>query len=141
MDYDDMPSDREPSPEPRHGMDNMEDDVDDWDTRDRSQTPVYDTDKVKPRKRLVKKGAAAGKESTVVPELVDEDDEDFGREAFLSDIKKSNRGKEGGGSGKKEKKQKWEKKYPCRGAGGEKKSAEIEELWDSIAHNPEVSFY
>ncbi|OMO93384.1 hypothetical protein COLO4_16928 [Corchorus olitorius] len=53
MDYDDIQSDPG-SPEPRQDLlDDVEDDVDDWGQRDRSQTPVYDTDKVgKPRKRL-----------------------------------------------------------------------------------------
>lgn len=71
MDYDDMPSDREQSPEaqpqPDHFLDdNLEDDIgeeDNWRNHEWSRTPAYDTDpsasKSKPRKRLIKKSAGA----------------------------------------------------------------------------------
>ena len=106
MDYDDVQSDREPSPEPRHQLDDYEDDVnDEWRGRDRSQTPVYDNDaaRSKPRKRLIKK-SVAGKQS-VAAELEDEEEEGYVPEARFDeeDGRKRKKGKEVG-SGKKEKK-------------------------------------
>ncbi|KAE8703430.1 hypothetical protein F3Y22_tig00110469pilonHSYRG00033 [Hibiscus syriacus] len=104
--------------------------MEDWGLRERSQTPVYDTDKVgKPRKRLVKKGGSTGKESMGAPELLDEDEEsNFQREGSESDAKKR----------KKEKRHK-ERNY---GGGSEKgtvkkvgKSAEVNEMWEWV--NPE----
>ncbi|XVE65352.1 hypothetical protein DITRI_Ditri07aG0174100 [Diplodiscus trichospermus] len=131
MDYDDMQSDPG-SPEPRQALlDDVEDDMEDWGQRERSQTPVYDTDKVgKPRKRLVKKGGSIGKESMDATELLDEDQEaNFGREGSESDAKMRK---------KKEKRHK-EKNY---GGGGDKgtvrklgKSEEMNEMWQWI--NPE----
>ncbi|XWS49501.1 hypothetical protein CRYUN_Cryun12cG0008500 [Craigia yunnanensis] len=131
MDYDDIQSDPG-SPEPRQDLlDDMEDDMEDWGQRERSQTPVYDTDKVgKPRKRLVKKGGSMGKESMDAPDLLDEDEEaNFGREGSEWDAKKMK---------KKEKIHK-EKNY---GSGGEKgtvkklgKSEEMNEMWEWV--NPE----
>ncbi|XP_021277345.1 protein IWS1 homolog 1 isoform X2 [Herrania umbratica] len=131
MDYEDIQSDPG-SPEPRRDLlDDVEDDMEDWGRRERSQTPVYDTDKVgKPRKRLVKKGGSMGKESMDAPELLDEDeDANFGREGSESDARKRK---------KKEKRLK-EKKY---GGGGEKgtvtklgKSEEVNEMWEWV--NPE----
>ncbi|XVF13694.1 hypothetical protein REPUB_Repub08aG0229900 [Reevesia pubescens] len=131
MDYDDIQSDPG-SPEPRQDLiDDVEDDMEDWGERERSQTPVYDTDKVgKPRKRLVKKGGSIGKESMDAPELLDEDEEaNFGWEGSESDAKKRK---------KKEKSHK-EKNY---GGVGEKgtvkklgKSEEVNEMWEWV--NPE----
>ncbi|WRX17556.1 Transcription factor IIS [Theobroma cacao] len=131
MDYDDIQSDPG-SPEPRQDLlDDVEDDMEDWGRRERSQTPVYDTDKVgKPRKRLVKKGGSMGKESMDAPELLDEDeDANFGREGSESDARKR----------KKKEKSLKEKKY---GGGGEKgtvaklgKSEEVNEMWEWV--NPE----
>lgn len=90
MDYDDVQSDREQSPNPHQQglLDDLDEDVDDWRGRDRSQTPFYDNDsslsKSKPRKRLVKK-SDNGKRS-VAPEFVEE--EEVGR--------KRKKGKDGG---------------------------------------------
>ena len=132
MDYDDIQSDPG-SPEPRQDLlDDVEDDMEDWGQRERSQTPVYDTDKVgKPRKRLVKKGGSMGKESMDAPELLDEDEEaNFGREGSEWDAKKR----------KKKEKMHKETNY---GVGGEKgtvkklgKSEEMNEMWKWV--NPEV---
>ncbi|KAL9450982.1 hypothetical protein AB3S75_012684 [Citrus x aurantiifolia] len=115
MDYDDIRSDPEQSPEhQQHQNDNILDDFDDDDVgdggvspaRERSQTPVYNNNEKssKPRKRLVKKGA---KESGSTPSLIDEredeyDDEgedniigdDFERE--IEERKRKKWGKEGG---------------------------------------------
>ncbi|MCI15550.1 protein IWS1, partial [Trifolium medium] len=108
MDYDD---DREVSPEPQQIDDFEEDNIDDFPGRDRSQTPVYDTDpsKSKPRKRLIKK-SDTGKQSVVVPppELEDEWEEDRFR-ANEEEGRKRKKGKDIG-SGKKEKRLKGEKR-------------------------------
>ncbi|KAA3460338.1 protein IWS1-like protein [Gossypium australe] len=127
MDFDDFQSDPG-SPEPPQ---DLLDDLEDWGQQERSQTPVYDTDKVgKPRKRLVKKGGSTGKESMVAPELLDEDEEsNFGREGSESDAKKS---------------KKKEKRHKEKFSGGvsEKgtvkklgKSEEVNEMWEWV--NPE----
>lgn len=142
MDYDDIRSDPG-SPEPQQDLfDDVEGDFENWGQRQRSQTPVYDTDKVgKPRKRLVKKGSM-GQESAGLDELVDVDEDnfvgDFVREGSESDGKKRKKLKEW----KKEKRYKGEKKYSH---GGEKgrvsksgKSEEMNEMWQWV--NPEV-FY
>lgn len=139
MDYDDFQNDPGQSPEPLQDFDdNLADDVGDWDAGEGSQTPVYDNDKVKPRKRLVKK-TSGGRDAIDVPELVDEDvDFDGGefaeRGSDFDDKVGKKRKKEKdriGSSGKKEKKH---MKFPNR---GERKTAEIDEMWNSIAHNPE----
>ncbi|KAL1136438.1 hypothetical protein V6Z11_A12G239500 [Gossypium hirsutum] len=127
MDFDDFQSDPG-SPEPPQ---DLLDDLEDWGQQERSQTPVYDTDKVgKPRKRLVKKGGSTGKESMVAPELLDEDEEsNFGREGSESDAKRS---------------KKKEKRHKEKFSGGvsEKgtvkklgKSEEVNEMWEWV--NPE----
>ncbi|KAL4334822.1 hypothetical protein GQ457_07G011980 [Hibiscus cannabinus] len=131
MDYDDIQSDPG-SPEPRQDLlDDLEDDMEDWGQRERSQTPVYDTDKVgKPRKRLVKKGGSMGKESMDAPELLDEgEDTNFGREGSESDGKRM----------KKKEKRHNDKHFSV---GGEKgtvkklgKSEEVNEMWNWV--NPE----
>ncbi|XP_010538391.1 PREDICTED: protein IWS1 homolog 2-like [Tarenaya hassleriana] len=139
MDYDDFNNDREPTPEPLQDFDdNLADDVGEWNAGEGSQTPVYDNDKVKPRKRLVKK-TSGGQGTMDVPELVDEDldfdgDEFAGRGSDFDDkVGKKRKEKEWiSSSGKKEKKQ---MKFTSR---GERKSAEIDEMWNSIAHNPEI---
>ncbi|KAF2316317.1 hypothetical protein GH714_041658 [Hevea brasiliensis] len=158
MDYDEMQSDGGQSPEPRHD-DFLEDDVDGWgeQERERSQTPVYDVDKVdKPRKRLVKKSDSGmgAKENYVVPELVDEDeDEGFGREYAMETKKRKKFGKEGSGSSGKDRKKysKGEKKFSSGGKGvigsksglmkkgmysgklSGKEDGEVKEMWDTIA--------
>ncbi|TYJ06266.1 hypothetical protein E1A91_A12G221700v1 [Gossypium mustelinum] len=127
MDFDDFQSDPG-SPEPPQ---DLLDDLEDWGQQERSQTPVYDTDKVgKPRKRLVKKGGSTGKESMVARELLDEDEEsNFGREGSESDAKRS---------------KKKEKRHKEKFSGGvsEKgtvkklgKSEEVNEMWEWV--NPE----
>ncbi|KAK9274483.1 hypothetical protein L1049_021731 [Liquidambar formosana] len=162
MDFDDIQSDREQSPEPQDGNhhlldDDVEDGEEDWPQRDRSQTPLYDPDKVlpksKPRKRLVKKSA---KEST--PDFaVDDDDEpadfvrDYGSddEPTSSSHKRKKLGKESdGGSRKKEKKSKKERRHGNEKGGGSKSRGmggysgrskdqdgdpEVKEMWDTIA--------
>ncbi|XP_012085950.2 protein IWS1 homolog 1 [Jatropha curcas] len=159
MDYDDIQSDGGQSPEP-HQDDLVEDDVDGWgeQERERSQTPVYDNDKVeKPRKRLVKKSNSGmgEKGSFVVPELVDEDEEEgFGREYAMEGKKRKKLGKEGAGSSGKERKKviKGDKKYGNSGGKGAshsksgllkkgmyseklagKEDGEVKEMWDTIA--------
>ncbi|XP_072052079.1 protein IWS1 homolog 1 [Arachis hypogaea] len=158
MDYDDIQSD--PDPEPHHDdalLDDYEDEGDggDWLRRERSQTPVYDNDssKSKPRKRLIKKGDT-GRQS-VAPELEDEVAEDeyeggarFAREGS-EEGRKRKKGKEGG-SMKKEKRLKGEKRFASGGSGksgskfgGSKKGfggkggkdhdGEVKEMWDTIA--------
>ncbi|KAK2631703.1 hypothetical protein EUGRSUZ_L02550 [Eucalyptus grandis] len=163
MDFDDMPSDREQSPAPRqrhdHFLDDgLEDDVggDDWKTgRDRSQTPVYDRDqsesKSRPRKRLVKKGAGGSKASDLGLDDFADDDEgfrgggagDFAGESSEERRLKRKSGKEGG-SGRKEKRHKGEKKHGTK-SGIPKKGAiypgrssrdhdgEVKEMWETIA--------
>ncbi|CAN8290391.1 unnamed protein product [Cochlearia groenlandica] len=143
MDFDDFGNDREPSSEPLQDFeDNLEDDMGDWDGGggQGSQTPAYDNDKVKPRKRLVKKE----KETIHVPELIDEDVDDAEFEEFMG-------GRGGGGADydddKVGRKRKKEKDRSSSGSGkekrhkvpsrGERKSEEIDEMWKSIAHNPE----
>lgn len=85
MDYDNIRSDPEQSPEPlQHQNDNILDDFDDEDdgeggvapARERSQTPVYNNNEKssKPRKRLVKKGA---KEGGGTPSLIDEREDEY----------------------------------------------------------------
>ncbi|XVF52292.1 hypothetical protein PTKIN_Ptkin05aG0007200 [Pterospermum kingtungense] len=124
MDYDDIQSDPG-SPEPRQ---DLLDDVEDWGQRERSQTPVYDADKVgKPRKRLVKKGGSMANESMDAPELFDEDEEaNFGREGSEWD-------------GKKKEKRHKEKNYGGDvGKGTVRKlgkSEEVNEMWEWV--NPE----
>ncbi|CAJ1937006.1 unnamed protein product [Sphenostylis stenocarpa] len=145
MDYDDVQSDREPSPEPRHQLDDYED-VDEWRGR---ETPVHDNDvaRSKPRKRLIKKGDA-GKQS-VAPELEDEE-EGYVPEARFEegDGRKRKKGKEIE-NGKKEKRLKGEKRFGSDGGkgsskfGGSKKGfggkagkdhdGEVKEMWDTIA--------
>ncbi|KAK7372254.1 hypothetical protein VNO80_05629 [Phaseolus coccineus] len=114
MDYDDVQSDREPSPEPLHQLDDYEDDVnDEWRGRDRSQTPVYDNDaaRSKPRKRLTQK-SDAGKQS-VVPQLEDEEEDGYVPEARFEE--------EDGGKRKKGKE------------AGKDHDGEVKEMWDTIA--------
>lgn len=147
MDFDeDFGNDREPSTEPIQNFDeNLADDIEDWEGGEGSRTPVYDNDKAKPRKRLVKK-ASSGRETIDVPELIDEDVEDGEFEEFMG-------GRGGGGTdyddkvGRKRKKEKErsssgngkEKKHKFPGR-VERKSVEIDEMWDSIARNPEVLY-
>lgn len=137
---DDFGDDREPLED---FEDNLADDMGDWEGEG-SQTPLYDdNDKVKPRKRLVKKGSSSDRQTINVPELIDEDVEDAVFDEYME-------GRGGGGTeyddkvGRKRKKEKErsssgkEKRYklPSR---GERKSEEIDEMWKSIAdNNPEV---
>lgn len=128
MDLDDFQSDPG-SPEPPQ---DILDDLEDLGQRERSQTPVYYTDKVgKPRKRLVKKGGSTGKESMGATELLDEDEEsNFGREGSESDAKKRK---------KKEKRQKEKISGGISEKGTVKKlgkSEEVNEMWEWV--NPEV---
>lgn len=139
---DDFGDDREPLED---FEDNLADDMGDWEGEG-SQTPLYDdNDKVKPRKRLVKKGSSSDRQTINVPELIDEDVED----AVFDEYMEGRGGGGGGGTeyddkvGRKRKKEKErsssgkEKRYklPSR---GERKSEEIDEMWKSIAdNNPE----
>lgn len=159
MDYDDIQSDGGHSPV-LHQDDLLEDDVDGWgeQERERSQTPVYDTDKVeRPRKRLVKKSGAGveGKEDYVVPELVDEDEDGgFRRDHSMEGKKRKKLGKEGAGSSGKDRKKhsSGEKTYGSSGGKGVsgsksglmkkgihsgklagKEDGEVKEMWDTIA--------
>ncbi|XP_054810503.1 protein IWS1 homolog 1 [Prosopis cineraria] len=158
MDYDDVQSDRELSPEPQQQglFDDLEEDVDDWRGRERSQTPVYDNDssmsKAKPRKRLIKKSDTGGQ--SVAPELVDEDEEADGNipASFVRDGSEEGEGRKrkgkDGGSGKKEKRYKGEKRLGSNGKGGSKSGllkkgfavkagkdhdGDVKEMWDTIA--------
>ncbi|WJX56289.1 Transcription factor iws1 [Trifolium repens] len=152
MDYDDIQSDREASPEPQQ-LDDFEEDVDDFPSRGRSQTPVYDNDpsKSKPRKRLIKK-SDTGKQSVVAPppELEDELEEDRFQADEEEEGRKRKKGKDAG-SGKKEKRLKGEKRVGSSSGGksgskfgGSKKGfggkggsdhddGEVKEMWDTIA--------
>ncbi|OIW10694.1 hypothetical protein TanjilG_16066 [Lupinus angustifolius] len=165
MNYDDFQSDREASPDPNQKgglMDGLEEDVDNLRGRDRSQTPVFDTDdsKAKPRKRLIKK-SDIGKQK-VAPELYDEVEEEegdalrFGREGSEEGDARNKR-KKGNevGSGRKEKRHKGEKRFggsssnvnggkstPKFGSlrrgsvgnrGRDHDSEEVKDMWDSIA--------
>jgi transcription factor SPN1 len=143
MDYDDIQSDREQSPE--HRPEVPEDDLEDWDATERSQTPVYDNDKVKPKKRLIKK-SGSGKESAAAAasELLDEDDGGFQEEDEGMERKKRLKLKE---------KFKGEKKYTSRGDGGSgsksgrkgtidsgrlsAKDREVDEMWTHVGANDE----
>ncbi|KAL5541065.1 hypothetical protein UlMin_002430 [Ulmus minor] len=139
MDYDDIESDRDRSPEPQQ-QNLLDDDAlqdDDWRGRERSQTPVHDAEasgsKSKPRKRLIKKSHAAREVSA--PDFVDDED---GDEGFGSEGKR----KHLGGSGKKEKRHKGESKFGSasrlqkRGfsdKAGRDQDGEVKEMWDTIA--------
>ncbi|CAK8540282.1 unnamed protein product [Lathyrus sativus] len=154
MDYDDVQSDGEATPEPQQLDDFEEEDVDDWRGRERSQTPVHDTDssKSKPRKRLIKKSDTVkhtGKLS-VAPELEDElEEEGYPGMADEEEGRKRKKGKDIG-SGKKEKRLKGEKRFGESSGGksgsrfgGSKKGfagkagndhdGEVKEMWDTIA--------
>ncbi|KAG6780820.1 hypothetical protein POTOM_013699 [Populus tomentosa] len=155
MDYDEMQSDgggQSPEPHQNDILDELEDDIDNWE-RERSQTPVYDTDKVgKPRKRLVKKGGDSGRESGsssyVPPAFVDDDEEDYGgfeREGSVGDgnhtkkfakdkeRKKFSKGeKKFGGKGGSESKLGLKKGVPTKLVSG-KDDGEVKEMWDTIA--------
>ncbi|KAK7252518.1 hypothetical protein RIF29_36513 [Crotalaria pallida] len=139
MNYDDLQSDREQSPEPNQqdqGLmddDFEEEDGDEWRGRERSQTPVYDNNdsKSKPRKRLIKKSGDSGKASVAPPELFDEVEEEednvgrFSREGNEDrDARKRKKGKEVA-SGKKEKRQKGEKRLGGSGGGGGKSASKF----------------
>lgn len=156
MDYDDIQSDRDRSPEPnQHLLDDLDED-DGWrGGRERSQTPVHDADasasKSKPRKRLIKKSHAA-RDEVPAPDFVD-DVEDGDVEAFVRDDSEAKRKKLGGsGSGKKEKKHKGEKKLGSGKIGSSSRlsssssskrgfsdkaardqDGEVKEMWDTIA--------
>ena len=155
MDYDEMQSDgggQSPEPHQNHILDELEDDIDNWE-RGRSQTPVYDTDKVgKPRKRLVKKGGDSGKESGsgsyVPPELVDDYEEDyvgFEREESVGEGKNTKRFAR---DKERTKFSKGESKFGGKGGSGSKlglkkgmetklvagkDDGEVKEMWDTIA--------
>ncbi|XP_057448682.1 protein IWS1 homolog 1-like [Lotus japonicus] len=152
MDYDDVQSDREPSPEPNNNLNDFEEDVDDWGNRERSQTPVYDNDssKSKPRKRLIKKGGGGGSQS-VAPDLEDEvEEEDFPVRSDEGEGRKRKKEKDGG-SGKKEKRLKGDTRFGSSSSGGKGGSkfgsakkgfggkagkdhdGEVKEMWDTIA--------
>uniref|UniRef100_A0A6N2KR63 TFIIS N-terminal domain-containing protein n=1 Tax=Salix viminalis TaxID=40686 RepID=A0A6N2KR63_SALVM len=155
MDYDEMQSDgggQSPEPHQNNILDELEDDIDNWE-RGRSQTPVYDTDKVgKPRKRLVKKGGDSGKESGsgsyVPPELVDDYEEDyvgFEREESVGEGKNTKRFAK---DKERTKFSKGENKFGGKGGSGSKlglkkgmetklvagkDDGEVKEMWDTIA--------
>lgn len=154
----DLPSDREPSPEPGYPVDDFEEE--DW-RRERSPTPVLDSavdeDKVgKSRKRLVKKGAKETSEdhsgsplAAIAGEGLDDwEEEEEEEEAASSKERKASymlkMGKEG--SGKKEKRKSTSSKMErsvgkvskagSKGYGGSRDQGgdpEIKELWDTIA--------
>uniref|UniRef100_A0A7N2RE56 TFIIS N-terminal domain-containing protein n=1 Tax=Quercus lobata TaxID=97700 RepID=A0A7N2RE56_QUELO len=163
MDFDDVQSDREQSPEPR-GQDLLDDDDEEnWQQRERSETPVYDEASLKtgkPRKRLVKKSGDTAKE-IVAPSLIDEDeDEDdglglrnlVGEEEDDDFERKRKKGKES--SGKKEKRHSKggerrgfssssssgkgkgggdSKRGFSSGKSGKDHDGEVKEMWDTIA--------
>ncbi|KAJ6705909.1 PROTEIN IWS1-like protein 1 [Salix purpurea] len=155
MDYDEIQSDgggQSPEPHQNDILDELEDDIDNW-QRDRSQTPVYDTDKVgKPRKRLIKKGGDSSRESGsssyVPPEFVDDYEEDYGgfeREGSVregnftnkfakeKERKKFSKGeKKIGGKGGSESKLGLNKGMPTKLVSG-KDDGEVKEMWDTIA--------
>ncbi|KAF5729740.1 protein IWS1 [Tripterygium wilfordii] len=150
MDFDDIQSDREQSSEPHQQdlFDDVEDNVDDWDNRERSPTPVYDTDKVKPRKRLIKK-STMGDDSEPPSHLFEEDfGREFSREGSESLEKKRKKKREAGdGNVKKEKRHKFEEYAGSGGKGsgsksglskkhmmsGRSKDHDVKEMWDTIA--------
>ncbi|KAJ7943886.1 transcription factor IWS1 [Quillaja saponaria] len=156
MDYDDVQSDREQSPEPHQQglLNDFEDDGDDWRGRERSQTPVYDNDalgsKSKPRKRLIKKGDTV--KDYVAPELVDDEVDDipasFVREGSEEEEGRKRKKGTDGGSGKKEKRHKGEKRFGSSGKSGSQfgfskkgfsgkagkdQDGDVKEMWDTIA--------
>ena len=153
MNYDEIQSDRDRSPEPNQHL--LDDDLledDGWrGGRERSQTPVHDADasgsKSKPRKRLIKKSHTA-REEVPAPDFVD-DVEDGDVDAFVRDGSEGKR-KKLGGSGKKEKRHKGEKKFGSSSRlskrGFSDKAArdqdgEVKEMWDTIAGgDSEVNF-
>ena len=164
MDYDEIQSDgggQSPEPHQNDILDELEDDIDNW-QRERSQTPVYDTDKVgKPRKRLVKKGGdsrrESGSSSYVPPEFVDDYEEDYGgfeREGSVregnftkkfakdKERKKFSKGeKKIGGKGGSESKLGLNKGMPTKLVSG-KDDGEVKEMWDTIAGgDSEVLFF
>lgn len=128
MDYDDMPSDREQSPDtqpqPDHFLDdNLEDDIgegDNWRSHERSQTLAYDdTDpsasKSKPRKRLIKKSSEADGGGSAGFRDFDDDGEGYGatgeaeefvREGSDEERKMKRKNLREAASGKKEKRHK-----------------------------------
>lgn len=149
MDYDDIGSDREPSPEANQPPVFEEEDGDWGGRRDRSQTPVYDTDKSKPRKRLIKKSDTGNQ--SVAPGLEEVEEEEDHIPAMDDDEegRKRKKGKDSS-AGKKEKRLKGEKRFGSSsgGKGGSKFGAskkgfggkagkdhdgEVKEMWDTIA--------
>lgn len=151
MDFDEPQSEGEgPSTSLREEYLTLDDDALDWRDRDRSQTPVHDSDKGsgKPRKRLVKK---SGKESIPDFPLDDDVDEaaadyvrDYGSDGEPSSSQK--RKKVDGGSRKKEKRFKSEKRHgKGEWKGGSKSGSlkgkskhqdgdpDVKEMWDTIA--------
>ncbi|PON63320.1 IIS transcription factor [Parasponia andersonii] len=148
MDYDAMQSDHDRSPEPNQHL--LDDDILDDDAwrggRERSRTPVHDADasgsKSKPRKRLIKKSHSA-REEVPAPEFIDDEDGDV--EALVRDGS-DGKGKKLGGSGKKEKRHKGEKKFESKTGSSSRLSkrgfsdkaardqdGEVKEMWDTIA--------
>ncbi|CAL9059775.1 protein IWS1 homolog 1-like [Musa acuminata AAA Group] len=144
----DMPSDREPSPEPAYPIEDEDEDEGDWRRRERSPTPVMssmaDGKGGKPRKRLVKKtgspAPAFGEEG-----LDDWEDEGLSSKKMRKTSPSLKEGK--GGSWKKEKGQsssskgdwssaKVSKSAPKGyggGSRGQEADPEMEELWNTIA--------
>ncbi|KAM6556567.1 hypothetical protein CsatB_003586 [Cannabis sativa] len=146
MDYDDVPSDTDQTPERnQHLLDDHLLEDDDWQgARERSQTPVHGTasgSKSKPRKRLIKKSHST-REDVVAPEFIDDEDGDV--DAFVGDGSDGKRKKLGGGG--KEKGHKGEKKFGNKAGSSSRLSkrgfsdkaardqdGEVKELWDTIA--------
>ncbi|KAH7510850.1 hypothetical protein ACOSP7_003197 [Xanthoceras sorbifolium] len=143
MDYDDIQSEGEQSPEPQRNdiLDDLEDDIGDLPSRERSQTPVHDNEKSKPRKRLVKKGSLGG-----TPSLMDEEEDNIIGDDFEREMEERKR-KKFGKEGKEKKRHKAEKRFSSSSSSGGKaissKSSKkgsgkdtdkmLNEMWDAVA--------
>lgn len=147
MNYDDFQSDGEGTPQPhQHHLldDDIPEDDDAWRSQHRSPTPVYDMEpsetKSKPRKRLIKKSHATTADEDPIPNFVVDEDEDVD-EGFEREGSVGGKRKKVGGSGKKEKRHKGEKKFGVKGSsasGFSRRAArdrdgEVKEMWDTIA--------
>ncbi|KAK2662645.1 hypothetical protein Ddye_001219 [Dipteronia dyeriana] len=146
MDFDDINSEGDQSPVPQSNdiLDDLEDDIGELPSRERSPTPVYGSEKSKskPMKRLVKKGSMGGG----TPSLIDEDEDNLIGDDFEMEMEERKR-KKFGKEGKEKKRHKAEKRFGSSSSSGGKgispksskkgtvKDADkmLNEMWNAVA--------